>query len=53
MLASTSSALAPDQVTVTVIAGTSTVGKNWVLSRIRPKIPNRIIIAISRLWALR
>ena len=51
MFAATSSALAPDQVTVTVICFSSMVGKNWVLMRASETTPANSIRIISRLAA--
>ena len=52
-LASTSSALAPGQVTLTEIQSMPKVGKNWVFMRMSPSAPNRIMSTISRLAAVR
>ena len=52
MLASTSSALAPGQATVTVMFLTSRVGKNWIGMRPRAKTPAISIRTIRRLAAL-
>ena len=52
MLLSTSSALAPDQTTVTLMTLVSIVGKNWVLILVSDQMPAINIRTISKLAAL-